>query len=271
MVDARRDLRAQCAQCFGLCCVALPFSASADFAVDKPAGQPCQNLLADFSCGIHDRLRENGFAGCTVFDCFGAGQHLSQHTFGGLSWRHAPETRASMFAALPIMRGLHELLWYLTDALDRTDTTPLHPDLRTRHDEVVHLTDLDADQLTAVDLNAERARTGDLLEQASRLVRGDPPGPNHRGADLVGRRLRGKDLRAAHLRGALLIGADARRADLRRADLLGADLRDTDLRAADLTEALYLTQPQVSAARGDARTRLPPGLDRPQHWEPQAR
>lgn len=259
------DLRADCARCFGLCCVALPYSASADFAVDKPAGKPCHNLLADFSCGIHAHLRESGFAGCTVFDCFGAGQHLSQHTFGGVSWRQAPETAGEMFAAFPVLRGLHELLWYLDDAGGREATAPLHEELRARRGEVGALTELAAGQLTDVDLGAERARTGDLLGQASLLVRGSA-GRQHRGADLVGRRWRGAHLRAADLRGALLIAADLRGADLGFADLLGADLRDTDLRGAELTGALYLTPPQVSAARGDARTRLPSGLQRPAHW-----
>jgi hypothetical protein len=262
----QRELRADCARCVGLCCVALPFSASAEFAVDKPAGTPCRNLLDDHSCGIHTRLRESGFPGCTVFDCFGAGQHLTQHTFGGASWRQEPGIAGPMFAAFPVMRGLHELLWYLTDALERSDTAPLHQALRERLDEVTALTELGAEELTALDLNAQRAQTGDLLGQASRLARGERPGPEHRGADLMGRSLRGADLRAANLRGALLIAADARDADLRLADVLGADLRDTDLRGANLTGALFLTQPQVSAARGDDTTRLPAGLQRPDHW-----
>lgn len=262
----QRELRADCGQCVGLCCVALPFSASAEFAVDKPAATPCGNLLADFSCGIHTRLRERGFSGCTVFDCFGAGQHLTQHTFGGASWRQDPGIAGSMFAAFAVMRGLHELLWYLTDALERTDTAPLHQSLRTRLAEVTALTDLGAEELTALDLNAQRAQTGDLLGQASRLARGEHPGPEHRGADLMGRSLRGADLRAANLRGALLIAADARHADLRLADVLGADLRDTDLRGANLTGALFLTPPQVAAARGDDTTRLPAALQRPAHW-----
>ena len=87
-----------------------------------------------------------------------------------------------------------------------------------------------------------------------------------RAADLVGARLRGADLRAADLRGALLVAADLREADLRTADLLGADLRDADLRGSDLREALFLTRPQVAAARGDRRTRLPAGLARPAGW-----
>lgn len=33
--DAAPEVRADCSRCFGLCCVALPFARSADFAVDK--------------------------------------------------------------------------------------------------------------------------------------------------------------------------------------------------------------------------------------------
>ena len=86
------------------------------------------------------------------------------------------------------------------------------------------------------------------------------------GADLLGADLRGADLRAADLRGAYLIAADLCSADLRTADLLGADLRDADLADADLTGALFLTQPQLNAARGNAGTRIPAALRRPDHW-----
>ena len=68
------DLAPDCSRCFGLCCVALPLTRSADFPVDKPAGEPCRNLLADDRCRIHDRLRETGWKGFTVFDCVGAGK-----------------------------------------------------------------------------------------------------------------------------------------------------------------------------------------------------
>jgi hypothetical protein len=36
--DLRLTLRADCERCFGLCCVAPAFAASADFAIDKDAG-----------------------------------------------------------------------------------------------------------------------------------------------------------------------------------------------------------------------------------------
>ena len=108
-----RVLEADCTACAALCCVAPAFAKSSDFAINKPAGKACPNLADDFRCGIHQQLEPRGFHGCVVFDCFGAGQRITQETFGGRDWRSAPE----MLATLPIMRQLHELMWYLTEAL----------------------------------------------------------------------------------------------------------------------------------------------------------
>src|SRR5205823_14753122 len=117
-MDTRRTaLRADCSRCVGLCCVAPAFAASADFAIDKRAGQPCPDLHADFRCGIHDRLRQGGFPGCAAYDCFGAGQHVTEVTFGGRDWRRTPGIAERMFAVFGVVRQLHELLWYLTEAL----------------------------------------------------------------------------------------------------------------------------------------------------------
>ncbi|WP_461008548.1 pentapeptide repeat-containing protein [Streptomyces capparidis] len=266
--DARAGLRADCSSCFALCCVALPFSASSGFAVDKAAGEPCANLRRDFRCGVHDRLRERGFAGCTVFDCFGAGQRVSQGTFGGRDWRRDPATAHPMFAVFPVVRQLHEMLWYLREALELPRARPVNGELRRAADEVESAAAGGAAELAALDVAALRQDVGELLARVSELVRSGAPGRRreHRGADLVGARLRGADLRGAALRGAWLIAADLRGADLRAADLLGADLRDADVRGADLGESLFLTQSQVNAARGDTATRLPAALRRPAHW-----
>jgi hypothetical protein len=259
--------RGECGSCFGLCCVALPFAASADFAADKPAGEPCGNLRADFGCGIHDRLRESGFPGCVVYDCFGAGQQVSQVTYGGRDWRRHPGTASQMFAVFPVMRQLHELLAYLTEALALPAARPIHDDLRRAVGDTERLTLLDPGALLELDVAAHRQAVNVLLLRASELARkGAGRRKDRRGADLIGAKLRGSDLRGAHLRGAYLIGADLRGADLRTADLIGADLRGADLRGADLTGALFLTQSQLNAAKGDSATRLPAALTRPAHW-----
>ena len=265
-MDRRLELVADCSSCFGLCCVALAFEKSADFPIDKRGGEPCRNLQDDFRCGIHQNLREEGFRGSAVYDCFGAGQHVAQVTFGGVSWRDAPDTSASMFAVLPVMRQLHEMLWYLAEALTLPAAEPLRPELEKAYAATEALTRSNADGLATLDLPRHRAEVDPLLQRTSELVRAAHPGPERRGADLMAAKLRGADLRGANLRGALLIAADLRGADLREADLIGADLRDADLREADLTGSLFLTQMQVNAARGDARTSIPVALARPTHW-----
>jgi hypothetical protein len=264
----RLDLRADCERCFGLCCVAPAFSASADFAIDKAAGQPCPNLSADFRCGIHQRLRQRGFPGCAVFDCFGAGQKVSQITFAGQGWRRAPGTAKQMFEVFTIMRQLHELLWYLAEALTLRPARSLHGELRLALDQTDRLTRDDPAALVELDVEAHRQHVNALLLRASELVRaGVRRGKiDHRGADLVGADLRGADLRGASLRGAYLIGADLTGADLRVADLIGADLRGADLTGADLTGSIFLVQSQLDAARSGAGARLPPALTRPAHW-----
>ena len=267
--DGSAGLRGDCGNCFALCCVAPAFSASADFAATKPAGRPCANLADDFRCGIHTRLRDRGYPGCTVYDCFGAGQKVSRITFGGQDWRTAPRTARQMFEVFPVVRDLQELLWYLTEALALPQAEPLRPQLRLVRAETERLTLGSPEQLLALDGGAHWRTVNALLLQVSDLVRAgtrDDRRKQRRGADLVGARLAGADLAGANLRGAYLLGADLSGADLRGADLIGADLRGADLSRADLTGSFFLTQPQLDAARGDARTRLPDRLHRPGHW-----
>jgi hypothetical protein len=273
-VDAGERLKSDCGRCFGLCCAALPFAKSADFPVSKAAGQPCGHLAGDFRCGIHDRLRERGYHGCAAFECFGAGQQVSQVTFGGRDWRQDPGVAAEMFGVFAVMRQLHEIFYYLVEALQWQAARPAWAELGVALEEVERLTEGRARELLDVDVAAVRARVGPLLAQASRLARASRragagetgSGMSRRGADLAGAKLRAAALRGADLRGACLIAADLRDADLRGADLLGADLRGADLRGADLRDSLFLIQPQVSAAKGDARTRLPAALTYPAHW-----
>ena len=264
------ELAADCSRCFGLCCVVPAFTVSADFAIDKPGATPCPNLGDDFGCGIHARLRERGCAGCTAYDCFGAGQRVSQVTFGGVDWRSSPETAAQMYAVFPVVRELHELRCHLGEArrhLRDERSRGLGAEVERLDAEVEDLAAGDPTTLGAVDLAAVGPRVGHLLARVSATLRAPSPGPDLSRHDLVGADLRARDLRSASLRGALLLGADLRGVDLTRTDLLGADVRGARLEGTDLSRALFLTSPQVGAARGDGTTHLPAGLGRPAHWD----
>lgn len=269
------DLRANCEKCFGLCCVALYFSSSEGFPVDKNAGQSCHNLQSDFRCGVHKNLRESGLKGCTAFDCFGAGQKVAQVTYSGQDWRQEPGSATQMFEVFLIMRQLHELLWYLTEGLTLAPDHPIHDELYSTLNELDNLTRVSPEALMKLDIAVERGKVNTLLLKISQLVRSKAcPGQTNsrrkrtfgRGADLIGADLRRTNLRGANLRGALLIAADLRGTNLSGTDFIGADLRDTDLRGADLSKSIFLTQAQINAAKGDANTKLPPSLTRPMHW-----
>ncbi|MGC4110360.1 MAG: pentapeptide repeat-containing protein [Nocardioides sp.] len=252
------SLVADCDRCFALCCVLLPFAAVSGFGIDKPGGTPCPNLADDDRCRIHATLREDGWTGCATFDCFGAGQQVSQVTYAGVSWREQ-DNLGEMAAVLSVMRMLHEMLAHLVEVGRRSPDS----DADDLQDEVVALTGATPTELLGLDIDDLRERVGDALAAASARLR---RGASYHRADLAGRDLRPSDLRDADLRGAVLIAADLRGQDLGCADLLGADVRDADLRGAALADALFLSQAQVNSARGDARTTLPEAVSRPSHW-----
>lgn len=270
------NLQGDCKKCFGLCCVSLYFSAMEGFPVNKDAGKPCINLQADFSCNIHKNLNKKGLKGCIAYDCIGAGQKVAQVTYGGQDWKQNPESATQMFEVFIIMRQLHEMLWYLTEALTLQSEYTIKDKLNAMRNYIENLTHLNADFLISLDLVETRIGVNTLLLQTSEFVRKKVQSNNMNslkrkktlgnGLDLIGADLRKKDLRGENLSGSYLIAADLRGLDLSFADFIGADLRDTDLRGANLANSIFLTQAQINAAKGDVNTKLPKSLTRPIYW-----
>ncbi len=209
--DPHASLRPDCADCFGLCCVALSFAASADFAFDKDPGEPCTHLRPDYGCGIHARLRTSGFKGCSVFDCFGAGQRVAQGTYGGRDWRSTPDVAEEMFAVFHLLRQLHELLWHLTHASDRAASPALAAELAAARAQTELVAAGSPDEILTFDVASHRRGVQDLLSRTSQEARAVAVRPGRRRslpervgprADLVGAPLRGADLTGADMRGA---------------------------------------------------------------------
>jgi len=135
-------LRADCARCCGLCCVASAFDAEQGFGYDKPAAEPCRHLTPDYHCAIHADRAAQGFSACGGFDCYGAGQRITQR-FGGRSWRDSPELGAQMFSAYVRQRALHEMLAMTQLALNHADNRAAPP-LQELLARLEHLCEIDA-------------------------------------------------------------------------------------------------------------------------------
>jgi uncharacterized protein YjbI with pentapeptide repeats len=267
--DIFKNLRADCKNCFGLCCVALPYAKSADFASDKDGGTPCHNLQSNYQCGIHKDLRNKGFRGCTAYECFGAGQKVSQFTYKGMDWRTSKDIAQEMFIVYPIIQQLHEMLWYLNEALSLEVSKSIHKELQDSIEITENLTTKSPEFILTIDVAEHRVKVNELLIRTSELVRAQVTKKQkntRRVIDYLGAKLRGADLKGANLRGALLIAADLRHADLRWCDVIGADFRDADISGANLIGTIFLTQAQVNAAKGNKQTKLPTTIVMPAHW-----
>ncbi|NMS90712.1 pentapeptide repeat-containing protein [Clostridioides difficile] len=271
------ELKIDCEKCFGLCCLALYFSASDGFPADKESGKPCINLQSDFKCSEHNNLVKRGFKGCTAYDCFGSGQKVAQVTYKGRDWMKSSELANQMSEVFLIMRQLHEMLWYLKEAsvLDISDK------VKTKIDSIIEetekITTMNPEQLIDLDITSHRLKVNSLLSQASEDVMekvksflkiSNPKNKKKlsKSIDLIGADLRKTNLIGADLKGRLMIAANLKDTDLSGANLIGADLRDCDIRGANLKDSMFLTQLQVNTAKGDCNTKLPASLVHPKHW-----
>jgi hypothetical protein len=91
--------RADCSSCCGLCCVVPDLLAVQGFRVDKPAETPCVHLSKVHRCSIHETRQFHGYSACKAFDCFGAGQWITQRVFGGAKWTDSADVANQMFTA----------------------------------------------------------------------------------------------------------------------------------------------------------------------------
>ena len=103
-------LVSDCASCAGLCCVAPGFDAGDDFAFDKRALAPCRHLGTDNLCRIHETLEDQGFSGCSRFDCKGAGPYVMTHIFPRKRWRKDRVILEEIAEAYRRMRAICDMI-----------------------------------------------------------------------------------------------------------------------------------------------------------------
>lgn len=90
--------------------MALSFAREDGVAIDKPAGEACPNLQGGGACGIYGERAAKGFGFCIRYECFGAGQRVTQELFGGRNWRDDPALIRPMMDAFAHMRAVHDAL-----------------------------------------------------------------------------------------------------------------------------------------------------------------
>lgn len=264
MDDLRADLTIDCDQCSGLCCVALYCTKSDGFPENKGAGIPCRHLMPDFRCQIHSLLSTKGMKGCLAYDCYGAGQWVTQKTYAGNDWKKDPEQASEIFAAFLLVFQLHQMAWYLLEAQDLTIDENLRVTIQELLAENRRMTSLQAAAMPDVDVMAYRERVNQVLKQVSESI--TPGSLMHAGKDFIGKNFKKSNLDGRNFTMTMMVAANLEGCSLKGANFLGADLRDANIKNTDLSQSLFLTQMQVNAARGNSKTKLPAFISRPASW-----
>jgi len=176
-----RELRADCKRCQALCCIALSFERSSWFAFDKAADVPCPHLLTTtWTCSIHSELEARGQSGCAVYDCYGAGQRVTQLLPGVRATDGAGQARR-LTQAFRTLRRVHEQRLLLHTA-GRLPLSAEHERERTRllsELEPTHMTEQTLEELDLATLEAAVRRLlrqfGGYVSPRRRLPLAAPP------------------------------------------------------------------------------------------------
>lgn len=261
--ESIEKLKIDCKKCSGLCCVAFYFSKIDGFPENKKAGKPCINLNNNFKCKIHQDLDALNMKGCIGYDCFGAGQHVTQLTYKGESWQAINHKSKEIFDVFIVMSQLFQIQFYLEEALLILPAKGLWDRINDLLIEKRMISYSNPQDIIQFNIDSYKSRVDIILKQviATIKINHDESKPNY-----LGRNCEGKNMSGLDLSGNLLIAANFDRCQFNGTIFLGADTRDTDFKNADLSEAVFLTQGQINSAKGNRFTKLPEHLDYPKAW-----
>lgn len=257
------QLKTNCSQCSGLCCTALFFFKIDGFPKDKKAGQPCHNLLNDFRCKIHTQLEHKHLKGCIGYDCFGAGQHVTQFIYQGQTYQDLPNQKNEIFDIFITVFQLFQIRYYLLQALTIYVTGKQRDEIKKLIIENKKICNYPSFKLQEFNIKAYKDEINPILKQICLQIRGNKKSYS----TFLAKNFKGEDMSGLDLSMKLLIAANFNSCKFDNTIFLGADTRDTDFSNADLKKALFLTQGQVNSARGNLNTKLPSHLSYPITWK----
>lgn len=262
-----RTLKSDCSKCSGLCCAALFFSKMDGFPEDKSEGKPCINLQKDFRCKIHRELEKNKMKGCIGYDCFGAGQQVTQFIYFGQTWQDVPKQAKEIFDVFIVVFQLYQIRYFLLESMAIFPAKALKNDVKALIEENEMICNCKPKDIIMFDIKNYRDRVNVLLKQVCSLLQKSLCCENKKcPSDFLGRNFKDKDMRGLDLSTKLLIAANFNNCVFDGTIFLGADTRDADFSNADLKDAVFLSQGQINSAKGNRNTKLPQYLDYPVTW-----
>ncbi|MFA9379098.1 MAG: pentapeptide repeat-containing protein [Lachnotalea sp.] len=262
----QEKLKIDCKKCSGLCCVALFCIKSDGFPANKESGVPCQYLMNDFRCNIHSNLISKNMRGCLAYDCFGAGQKVTQSCYPNTDWKSNADKGEEIFQVFIIVYQLHQMEWYLIEALSMVLDENLKSDIESLISENEQMTRQSPNEILHLNIEKYRLNVNQKLKKVSNLIVTDAFKEKNSN-DFFGKNFKCANLDKQDFSMAILIAANLEGCSLNGTSFLGADLRDTNIQNTDLGSSIFLTQMQINSAKGNVNTNLPKNLIRPASWQ----
>ena len=262
------ELKVDCSKCSGLCCTALFFSKIDGFPEDKIAGKPCTKLQNNYLCKIHNDLEKLNMKGCIGYDCFGAGQHVTQCIYKGETWKTLGEKSQEIFDVFVVIFQLYQIRYFLEEARTIIPARELWGEIEKLINENEMLCNYTPENILNIDVEGHRSNVNNVLKKICTCVtKCFKSNNNKKGGEYLGRNFKNRDLSGVDLSMKLLIAANFDGCTFDGTIFLGSDTRDTNFSNADLREAVFLTQGQINSARGNRNTKLPKHLEYPVTWK----
>lgn len=246
------SLKIECQECLGICCTALYFSKIDGFYEDKKAGQDCINLDSQHRCKIYQELLVKNSKGCKIYDCFGAGQKVTQ------MYLNRQVVDQEVCKIYLIMYQLYQMLWYLLQAKNYGQKQ-VNGSLQTIQ-EIIQLSAKEILQ-TNIDTIIKEAKMA-LKKASDTLTAIDvTKKQTYFQKDLSFKNLDHKDFSMT-----IMIASNLEGSSLDKTNFLATDIRDTNIKNTDMSNCLFLTQGQINSAIGNQNTQLPSYLTKPETW-----
>jgi len=260
----KSNLRLNCKDCSGLCCVALFFNKSDGFPENKKAGKPCINLNNDYTCNVYNQLESKHLKGCIAYDCFGAGQKVTQEWKSKGYWNTNNLIKNDIFKSFEMNQMLNQIMWYLLEAYTICDESKMNR-INQLIQENINTTKLDMVELLTYDIETYRTKVNVELKQLTYELE-KKSNKKIESKFQFEMDYSNQDLSYMDFTMTYLIGSNLDGCKLQYTNFLGTDVRDVSVKNTDLSECIFLTQFQVNSMLGNVRTLLPSELSIPIHW-----